>query len=415
MPRAAADPFWRSVGVVLAGTVSAQSIPILGSLILARLFIPTEFGIFSAWLGLTALAAVMITGRFEMALAIEPDGSPRRLAVAATLTTIAIGCVLLTVLALIARHLGFGSGTTALMQAAFVPAAALTATSQTWQSWAAAEGRFRSLSLIRITQAASITAMQIGAGWIWHSATALAAAQVAGLALSLVVAVWLLPLNTGMATSSPEFFAAVRGFWRRQNRFLLFSLPSDAINTAAAQLPLLLVTSRFGAEIGGWLALTQRTLGAPIALLGASVLDVFRRRSAASFRERGECRHEYVRTFKVLSAGSIAASIVLILGGESLFGIAFGQQWKFSGTIAQWMTPMFALRFVASPLSYLFYVCGKQNIDLLWQIALLTCTVATLASVSSFRGALTAYIGAYSALYVIYLVITYRLSRGTPR
>ena len=75
MHRATADPFWRSVGVVLAGTVGAQSIPIIGSLVLARLYIPSQFGIFSAWLGLTALAAVMITGRFEMALPIEPDGA----------------------------------------------------------------------------------------------------------------------------------------------------------------------------------------------------------------------------------------------------------------------------------------------------------------------------------------------------
>lgn len=70
--------FWRSVASVLTGTALAQAIPILGSLVIARQYAPSEFGRFSAWLGLVLLAAVALTGRFETALALEPDGEPRR-------------------------------------------------------------------------------------------------------------------------------------------------------------------------------------------------------------------------------------------------------------------------------------------------------------------------------------------------
>jgi O-antigen/teichoic acid export membrane protein len=66
--------FWRSVGLVLTGTVAAQSIPLLGALVIARIYAPTEFGVFSAWMGIVMLAAVVVTGRFEMALAVEVDG-----------------------------------------------------------------------------------------------------------------------------------------------------------------------------------------------------------------------------------------------------------------------------------------------------------------------------------------------------
>ena len=80
--------FSRSVGVVLTGTVAAQSIPILGSLVIARIYAPSEFGLFSTWLGMVLMAAVVVSGRFEMALVVEADGAPRRFAMVATLTTI---------------------------------------------------------------------------------------------------------------------------------------------------------------------------------------------------------------------------------------------------------------------------------------------------------------------------------------
>lgn len=413
MRRLRYDPFWRSVGVVLAGTAGAQSIPILGSLVLARLYAPAEFGMFSAWVGLVALSAVIITGRFEMALALEEDGEPRRFATAATIITAFIGCVLLTAIALTLRALGLAHEVSPGLFMALIPTALCTAWSQVWQSWTAADGRFRTLSLIRIAQAGAITGLQIAGGLLWHSALALALAQFAGLVVGLGVACWRMPLNFRTLTRNRQFAAAVWEFWRRQRRFVYYSLPSDAINTSAAQIPLILITARFGSELGGFLALTQRTLAAPIALLGASVLDVFRRRAAASFRTLGNCRAEYLRTFKVLAAGGAAAAAAILVAGPDLFTTIFGSKWTFSGTLARWMTPMYALRFVASPLSYLFYVAGQQHLDLIWQSCLLALTVLTLSFSPSFREAILAYMGAYSFLYAVYLLISYRLSLGT--
>ena len=191
----------------------------------------------------------------------------------------------------------------------------------------------------------------------------------------------------------------------------MLSLPADSINSAAAQLPLLIVGSRFGAENAGLLALTLRVLGAPIALLGSAVLDVFRRRSAASWRVQGHCSEDYTRTFNVLALGSLAA-LPLALFTEPLFAFAFGERWRMSGTIALWLLPMFALRFVASPLSYLFYVAGKQHVDLAWQCGLLAMTLGTLWLPPSPSAALLAYSAGYSAMYGLYLALSYRYSRG---
>jgi O-antigen/teichoic acid export membrane protein len=406
--------FWRSVTLVLTGTAMAQAIPIIGSLAISRLFLPDAFGHYMAWLGIVMVAAVLVTGRLEMALAIEADGEPRRFGVLGTLLAIALGTTCLLPLVLVAWLLAPRGWIPGSLLALFVPAVAGFAVTQTWQLWAAAEGRFRSLAALRITQAAGVTVLQITAGWLAPAPFTLALAHVAGLAIAFLVAIRLLPLDLPRLPRA-ELLARARDFWSRNRRFLVYSLPGDGINTAATNLPVVIVGARFGGEVAGLLGLAIRSLGAPISLLGSSVLDVFRRHAAHSWRERGECRADFVQTFFVLAAGATLVAVAIGFFSEDLFAWVFGERWRGAGTIALWMMPMFAMRFVASPLSYVFYVAGRQNVDLIWQAALLAMTLGTLTVSAHYEAALQAYSAGYTLLYVAYLMLSYRFSGGAGR
>ena len=412
---AQADRFWRSVSATLGGTALAQAIPLLGSLVIARLYAPAEFGLFATWVGLAQLAAVAATGRYEAALALEADGPERRVAMVATLAVVALSALLLALGLAVVRLWGQSLPLPAVpapLWWLFVPVAATLAVSQAWQAWAAAEGEFGALSRMRIAQAAAVTGLQIAAGAAWPGAASLAAAQVLGLVLGLVAAWRFLPLAAPGMPTGAALRQGMRAFWWRRRRFPQFSLPADGINTAAAQLPLLIVGSRFGAEAAGHLALTMRVLGAPVGLLASAVLDVFKRRSAQAWRERGECRAEFVQTFRVLGLGALGVAVLLAPVAEALFGLAFGPPWRAAGTMALWLLPLFALRFVASPLSYLFYVAGKQHVDLVWQCGLLAMTVASLSLPAAPRETLLVYSLGYSAMYLVYLSLSYRFSLG---
>ncbi len=402
--------FWRSVASVLTGTVVAQAIPLLGSLVLARQYAPAEFGAFSVWLGVVLFLSVVLTGRFEAALAVEPDGEPRRMALLATLATIKLTVGVGGLLALFAAaFLGGSQGLSPALIVGCVPAAGAIAVAQTWQSWAAAEGNYRQLTVMRVVQAVTVTGLQIAAGVFLATATALAVAYLLGALAAVVVSTRLLPAGRFPAGGQT---ATVADFWRRHRRFPLFSLPADAISAAAAQLPVVIVASRFGAEIAGLLALTLRVLGAPMGLLGRSVLDVFKRHAASSFRERGECRREYLQTLRVLGVGAGAFVLVMALISEDVFAVAFGERWRESGRLAIWLLPVFAFRFLASPLSYMVYIARKQHVDLFWQVALLGVTVAALNVPRGYDASVQVYSGACSLLYVVYLALSYRFSLG---
>lgn len=401
--------YWRSVALVFSGTATAQLIPILGSLLIARIFAPADFGMFMTWLGMVSLAAVFSTGRFEMALALEPNGPERAQAATAAFATMGLvllaifvpGAVIYALLHARLQHIPLS------LVALYAPAVAGAACALIFQAWAAAEGRFRALSAMRITQAVLVTGLQIGAGFAFPSAWTLAAAQVVGVLGGLVMMCWLMrPPRLHQPAQS------LAAFWSRHRRFPIYALPADTVNTAAAQLPLTIIAHRFGAETAGFVALAFRLLGAPISLMGSAVLDVFKRRASESWRSTGSCRGPYLETLLVLATGSLIGTAAFWFVGERLFVIAFGVEWVEAGRAAVILLPLFALRFVASPLSYTFYIAQKQPVDLVWQICLFAMTLTTLTAFSDYQSTLAAYAYGYGVLYVIYIALSYRFSAG---
>src|SRR5690606_13532134 len=187
---------------------------------------------------------------------------------------------------------------------------------------------------------------------------------------------------------------------------------ADLLNSSAAQLPIIVLGTRFGPEVAGYFALASRTMGAPISILGGAVRDVFKRSANQDFQRYGNCRGIYVRTFWVLSALAVLMVIVVAPFASTLFSFAFGKEWQTAGVFASWLIPMYALRFVASPLSYTFYVVQKQQVDLVWQIALLAMTVATLFSFTSYSATIVSYSVGYAALYTVYLLLSYSYSKS---
>lgn len=406
--------FRRNVAAVFTGTAVAQSIPILGALITARLYKPTDFGIFSTWFAIVTTLAVMLTGRFETVLLIEMDGEPRRRAFVSTLATTLCASVFAGALLAIVyvwridHRIQWMPQFPVLMIYVMVPAAVLIAFSETWLCLAAADGRYRQLAVMRITQMSGIVFFQIAGGYFYRTVSALAIGYILGIIIGLFVSNCLVPLGEFPL----DLTGTIKNFWIKHQRTPKITLPADFINTAATQLPLMIVLSRFGPELAGHLALTMRVLGVPIGLLGRAVLDVFKRQAAFSYMERGECRNDYRATFNILVPGALIFWVCFHIINDKLFVFGFGSNWSESGKLAIILLPMFTMRLVASPLSCVIYIAEKQQLDLAWQIGLLIVTVGSLSVLVDPYLSLRAYSYGYSFLYVVYIAMSYTASLG---
>ena len=404
--------YFKQLVSVFGGTAIAQIIPIIGSLIIARLYSPQDFGLFASWLSITTILSIFISLRYELALGLVDDGFNRQSA----LFAISIVCVITTIIAFlllgfiylspIKNNIPFNSFSLLLL----IPTALFIATNQVWQSAMAADGTFKKLNYSRIFQAALITILQILLGIKFARYDYLCLGLFLGSLLSQILMMILTPCYT-KNDSVGTLWQSGRQFLKQYKNFPLISLPSDSLNTLSTQLPTILVAMQFGAEKAGFLALTLRVLSAPLAILGKAVFDVYRRYASLSFRQTGNCRKEYSYTFKILCIASLLFTIATIFLAEPIFILAFGEEWKMSGTIALWLLPLFAMRFIASPLSYTILLAQKQHIDLIWQFGLLLLTILAFYVSQSFKISIISYSIFYAIMYIIYLFISYRLSK----
>lgn len=404
--------FWKHVITVLSGALGAQALPLLAAPLITRLCTPAEMGAFSVWLGVIAVAAIGATLRLEAAMILDHGREQQRTCfsvVAWSATILALG---LTVCAVLAKAFGLRF-THQLSWPAVLTigiGAWLTAYMQTTLAYATSHNAFGKAARAKIWGAGTIALTQLGLLYSGLGAGALLAGQLIGLAAGLLAARILLAPPAIRIDWRLDHMQR-RYLWRHQ-AFWRFSLPSNLLNVLVGQLPLFLIGARHGIMAAGLFALTQRVLGAPIALLASSVLEVFKRQSVQDFQTMGNCAKTYRYTFKALLLLGLGPSVLLFAFSPALFAWVFGEPWRPAGELARILAPLYFLNFIASPLSYVFFVAGKQKIELVWQVALFLMTVGVFLMPVSLQQSVLWYAIGYSALYLVYLHMSYQCSQN---
>lgn len=405
--------YWRQVLQVSGGVVFGQLLGILGYVALTWLYGPAEFGTYAGWLALVALGSVVSTGALETTLVQVADEGSRKESAILVLYSAALGSLLYTLCCVFIAYRWItlpDMGTIWLFLATLLGVFSLAA-AIVLQSWSAAEGRFRSLTMMRIVQSAFVVLAPLLLSLLGRSSKELIVGHAAGLFVTAIM--WLCILRP--AGKLPERLRSLPGFWLRNRRCFKFVLPALVVGACVANLPQLVANARFGNTAAGYMALAQRVLGTPLTLIGTAVRDVFKRFASVAYRERGECVAEFRNSLAVLSAASICFALVIAFFAEELFVLVFGAEWRTAGTYATLLLPMSAIGIAASPLSYLIYIVQREEFDLLWQSVLVCLVAAAWLLMPTMEGALRVYALAYASMYVVYLIACWNFSKGRDK
>lgn len=403
--------YWKHVMTVLGGALGAQALPLLAAPLITRLCAPADIGAFSMWLGVVAVAAIGATLRLEAAMILDHGSEQQATCFSVVAYSASWLAVVMTLGAILARLLEVPVAMRMSWLALLTMGVAtwITAYMQTTLAYATSRNAFGKAAKARVWAAGSIALAQVALLWAGARGAALLSGQLLGLSIGLAAACLLLAPPRPRLSFAPQ--AEQLRYLQRHSAFWRFSLPSNLLNIVVGQLPLFMIGVKYGALAAGLFALTQRVLSAPIALLASSVLEVFKRQSVLDFQAHGNCRDAYRYTFKVLVLLGIGPSLVLFLFSPKLFAWIFGEQWRAAGDLARILAPLYFLTFIASPLSYVFFVAGKQKIDLLWQIALFLMTASVFCTPSTLHQSVAWYAGGYSLLYVVYLYMSWQCSQ----
>ncbi|WP_426101985.1 lipopolysaccharide biosynthesis protein [Massilia sp. TSP1-1-2] len=402
--------FWKHAATVLSGTVAAQALPLLVAPLITRLCTPADMGAFSVWMGIVAIAATVATLRLEAAMILDHDTADQQTCfgvVAYASTVLAVG---LTLCALLARLWDLPQARDMSWFALLTlgVAAWLTAYTQTVLAYATSKHAFGKAALAKVCGAGTVALGQLALLLAGIGGNALLLGQVIGLASGLAAGMLLLAPPRARISIKPTL--AQRNYLHKHASFWRFSLPAGLLNIVAGKFPLFLIGVKYGLPAAGLYALTERMLTAPISLLAASVLEVFKRESVHQFQTLGNCRQAFRGTFKALVWLGCGPALLILAFAPDLCAWIFGQPWREAGEFARILAPLYFMNFVASPLSYVFFVAGKQKVELMWQVALFVTTIAVFLMPVTLKQMLWNYTMSYSALYLVYLYLAYKFS-----
>lgn len=407
--------FWKHATTVLTGTVVAQALPLLVAPLITRLCTPADLGEFGVWLGVVAILSTIATLRLEAAMILDHDSDEQQTCFSVIAYCSTVLAILLTVFVAFAKVVDLPQthkmSWFALMTigiAGWVGAfqAALLAYATSYRA-------FGKAAMAKVFGAGTIALGQLILLFTGLGGAALLGGQILGMTVGMMAAIVLLAPprpRLSLLPTRPQlaYLKKHQSFWR-------YSLPAGLLNTAAGKFPLFLVGAKYGMFEAGLFALTERILTAPVSLLAASVLEVFKRQSVHEFQTLGHCTAAFRSTFKALILLGCGPALIIFAFAPDLCAWVFGEPWREAGEFARILAPLYFLNFVASPLSYVFFVAGKQKIELVWQITLFITTISIFIAPLPLKEVLLHYTIAYSILYLIYLYLSYRFAKNaTP-
>lgn len=354
-----------------------QSIVILASPLLTRLYSPEDFGLLAVYAGLLGILATVASLRYQLAIPLpESDEEAAHVVVLGLV-------VVLGITALSTLIVGFFGGP--LAEALNTPSLApylwllpvgllLTGIYQVLQYWAIRTKAFSALARTKVTQAIGMVTVQLGAYTV--GPLALLLGQIAGQAAG----------STSIGSLAVQrhwsVFRAVRlrGIGKAANRYRRFPIYSSwtgAFNAAGSQLPPVLLAALFNPAAAGIYVLAHRVLAMPMKLLGRAIADVFYA-SATDARRNDQLAPLVAGIHEKLAHIAMPPALILVLAGPQLFALVFGEGWRQAGEFAQWMAPWIYMVFITAPLSTLFSLLEKQAQGMLFQGALLSTRIVTL-------------------------------------
>lgn len=409
-----------SVLTLLSGTALAQVIMFGASPVLSRLYEPAAFGQYALLsLGLS-LITVLATGKYDIAVLLpESDDEALALVVLAcgVATLVAGAAVAGATLWLWTIGPEVWLGQRGQARYWLVPLAGAMILFSAWQAvffvWLNRRRRYRAISACRITHALVMVIAQIGLSASVGGLLGLQLGTVIGITVCLILQAVILRSDDLPARPGRRLVSRMA---RTHVNLPLHSIPTDLIGTLLAQFPVFFLGAKFSDATVGLYSLAQRSLLAPMQLISNSVGEVFRSQAAARFAADGQCRDLFRSTVKLLTAVALLAALIVMAAGPQLFALVFGEAWRAAGDYARIVIVMFALKFVVSPVSFMFVIARRTKLDFWLHLVFLGLLglvfLVGRSHVDSVSAALGLFVAVSSAMYVLYLALSWRFARG---
>ena len=351
----------------MSGTLMAQVVLLAFIPILTRLYTPTEFGNYSLFFILSSIIGSVSSLRYEQAIMLpKSDRDAQVLLFISALLTLCISIILSLVLVLFYDFfLNYFNGLGYLIW--LLPFSVLiTGLVQILNSYSTRKKFYKKMAGVKAIESVTTVSTQ-GISRYFFALDGL----IVGKLLSNLYTLYLLAkYHLKKQTLQLKYFTKRRtkANLKRHKNFPKYFAMATLLNSIAQNVPILLFSTLFSPAIAGFYALTHRILQAPIQLVASSTRSVFYQKASQMYANNEDIRPLYISTTKGLIKLFILPFFSILLFGEEIFSLLFGEEWATSGVIAQIAITWFFFTFINPPVTVMYNILNKQKVQLIFQI-----------------------------------------------
>lgn len=402
--------FNRNVLTLMTGTTIAQAIPVAIAPILTRIYSPEDFGVYALFLSLIAIFGVIINGRYELAIVLpKKDEDAINILAISFILNLTISLFLLILVILFYEYfLKFPGIKNIGIWLYFIPLVLfLIGFWKMLNYFNIRKKQFKDIAKATIIKSIVLAAVQLSIGFIKSGVTGLISGQI----ISQLFANTKLLLNTfkNKILISKISKKKIISLAKKYKDFPKYNAPAALFDTAALQLPSILLPKLFGLAISGYFFLAYKMIAIPSTMIGKSISDVFFQKMTEKKNMKIKCWPFFIKTVNHLIFIGAPVSISIALFGPYLFQFVFGDEWILSGEIARYLAIVFLLSFVVSTVSSVFSVSGYIKRGAYWRylyfITSLSIFAFSLMTGLKFFEFLLLFITHEILLYLIYFYL----------
>lgn len=408
--------FFKNIFASLTGSTIAQLLPVITAPILARIYLPHDYGVFGIFLSIAVVFSIFTNLQFSSGIIVakteEDTAELVNISLVLSVFTSAFFQIILLLFGNnIATLLGADEVKNILLLCPFVIFL------QSYNSIASAVSvrykLFTSIAYNRVFTAMITAAVSITLGILTKSFTGLIAGYIVGQLYNAIHFSIAIKQSVNYSIFHINFDkSAFLSAFKKHIQYPRYFLATEFINNGINQLPVFLLGALSSTSSVGHYNMSLRILGMPISFVSSSVSDVFRQRATEDYQTKGTCRPIFMKTLGALSLLAIVPFVVIVFFGSDIFAWALGEQWRSAGTYTQALGLMYFFRFIVGPLSYIYIVAGNLKGDLLNHIYFFISSLAILYFLIPIDiwTAFLVYSINYSLIYLVVLYRSYHLS-----
>jgi O-antigen/teichoic acid export membrane protein len=410
--------FLHNIRTILIGNLSGQLATFILAPIITRIYLPEHFGIMSVIISFVSMITIISCGRYDLAIVLPKEKKDSQYLVCICLSlTVIISIIILLLTPLL--KVPYETLTKVKGVGAFIFLVPLGILAEGWEQtfrhWFVREKIYKFIAKTRIFIPVTggafkiITGLLLGSSALW-----LILGDIIGFAVVATIMIVYFLKDNYTEMKNNLVLKDVLAVAKKYNKFPKYNLITAFMGNLSNNLPTFLLALFFSYEIVGYYALARKILKKPVELISNSIREVLLQRIAEIRGKGNSPKNNFVKSTIALAVIGIIPFGTIIVWGETIFAIIFGEKWTTAGLYARILAPWLYTMFINPPSTQLILVDQKLFKLMVYSFVLL-CTRSSAIVAGYYISsepwvAITLFSGVGVIANILLILYSYKLS-----